>query len=96
MRFLNDGQRVGPSSHNTNPPSVFASEVVTISDVADSRLEDALTAVREFIQHQGQLPTAAGWTEAGLRPSETTIRRRRGSFQMAIERACRPAAGQAQ
>jgi len=36
------------SSHNTNPRGVFDGEAVPISDVADSRLEDAVAAIREF------------------------------------------------
>jgi len=49
--------------------------------VADSRLEDADAAIREFSEDQGRLPTAASWTEAEMRPSEKTIRRQFGSFQ---------------
>ena len=75
------------SSHNTNPPGVFDGEAVPISDLADSRLEDAVAAIREFIEDQGRLPTAASWTEAEMRPSEKTIRRQFGSFQAAVRRS---------
>ncbi len=75
------------SSHNTNPPSVFDGEAVPISDVADARLEEAVGAIREFIEDQGRLPTAASWAEAEMRPSEKTIRRQFGSFQAAVRRS---------
>jgi hypothetical protein len=75
------------SSHNTNPPGVFDGEPVSISDVADDRVEDAVAALRMFMEQQGQLPTAARWSEVGMQPSEKTIRRRFGSFREAIQRA---------
>jgi hypothetical protein len=37
------------SFHNTNPPGVFDRDAVPILDGADSRLEDAVAAIREFI-----------------------------------------------
>jgi hypothetical protein len=58
------------SSHNTNPPGVFDGEAVPISDVADARLEEAVAALREFVDQCGRLPTAESWTEAAMRPSE--------------------------
>jgi hypothetical protein len=60
---------------------------IPISDVADSRLEDAVAAVREFIQDQGRVPTAASWTEAEMRPSEKTIRRHFGGFKADARRS---------
>ena len=75
------------SSHNTNPPGVFDGEAVPISDAADARLEEAVAALREFVDQCGRLPTAESWTEAAMRPSEKTIRRRFGSFREAIQRA---------
>ena len=75
------------SSHNTNPRGVFDGEAVPISDVADPRLEEAVASVREFVDQSGRLPTAESWTEAAMRPSEKTIRRRFGSFREAIQRA---------
>ena len=71
------------SSHNTNPPGVFDGEAVPLSDVADARLEEAVAALQQFVEDQGGLPTAETWTEAGMRPSEKTIRRRFGSFRAA-------------
>ena len=73
------------SSHNANPPGVFDGEAVPISDVADTRLEEAVAALREFVDQRGRLPTAEGWTEAAMRPSERTIRRRFGSFKAAVQ-----------
>jgi len=78
------------SSHNTNPPGVFDGEAVPISDVADARLEEAVAALREFVDQRGLLPTAESWTEAAMRPSEKTIRRQFGSFRGAIQRAAYP------
>ena len=75
------------SSHNTNPPGVFDGEAVTLYDVADTRVENAVGALLEFVQVHGRLPTAESWTAAGMRPSEKTIRRRFGSFKAAIQRA---------
>ena len=75
------------SSHNANPPGVFNGEAVPLSDVADTRIEESVVAIREFVAERGSLPTAATWTEAAMRPSEKTIRRRFGSFREAIQRA---------
>jgi hypothetical protein len=61
------------SSHKTNPPGVFDGEAVPLSDVADTR-------IAESVAENGSLPTAESWTEAAMRPSEKTIRRRFGSF----------------
>jgi hypothetical protein len=44
-------------------------------------------ALRKFVDQRGRLPTAESWTEAAMRPSEKTIRRRFGSFRGAIQRA---------
>ena len=75
------------SSHNTNPHGVFDGEAVPLSDVADTRIEESVAALREFVAEHGSLPTAESWTEAAMRPSEKTIRRRFGSFREAIQRA---------
>ncbi len=61
------------SSHNANPPGVFDGEAVPLSDL--------------FVAEHGSIPTAESWTEAAMRPSEKTIRRRLGSFREAIQRA---------
>src|SRR5713101_5746264 len=82
-----DSYAVDLSSHNTNPPGVFDGEAVPLSDLADTRIEESVAAIREFVAEQGSLPTAATWTEAAMRPSEKTIRRRFGSFREAIQRA---------
>ena len=75
------------SSHNANPAGVFDGEPVPLSDVADTRIAEALEALRRFVAEHGSLPTAGNWTEAAMRPSEKTIRRRFGSFREAIRRA---------
>src|SRR5260370_33430890 len=72
------------SSHNTNPPGVFDGEAIGLSDMAEIRLEEAIASLREFVDDHGRLPTANSWTEARMRPSEKTIRRRFGSFQKAV------------
>jgi hypothetical protein len=48
---------------------------------------ESVAALREFVAEHGSLPTAESWTEAAMRPSERTIRRRFGSFRKAIQRA---------
>jgi hypothetical protein len=78
---------VDPSSHNTNPPGVFDGEAVPIPDAADARLEEAVATLREFVDQRGRRPTAESWTEAAMRPSDKTIRRRFGSFQKAVATA---------
>ena len=75
------------SSHNANPPGVFDGEAIPVSGVADARLEEAVAALREYVDQRGRLPTAGSWTEAAMRPSEKTIRRQFGSFREAIRRA---------
>src|SRR5712691_13506123 len=75
------------SSHNANPPGVFAGEPVPLSNVADTRIAESVAALRRFVAEHGSLPTAESWTEAAMRPSEKTIRRRFGSFREAIQRA---------
>jgi hypothetical protein len=75
------------SSHNANPPGVFDGAAVPLSEVADTRIEESVAAIREFVAEYGSLPTAESWIDAAMRPSEKTIRRRFGSFREAIERA---------
>jgi hypothetical protein len=75
------------SSHTANPPGVFDGESVPLSNAADTRIEESVAAIREFVAEHGSLPTAKSWTEAAMRPSEKTIRRRFGSFREAIQRA---------
>ncbi len=75
------------SSHNANPPGVFHGEAVPLSDVADTRVAESVAALRRFVAEHGSHPTAGSWTEAAMRPSEKTIRRRFGSFREAIQRA---------
>jgi len=75
------------SSHNANPSSVFDGEAVPLSDMADTRIEESVAALRAFVAEHGSLPTAESWTEATMRPSEKTIRRRFGSFKVAVATA---------
>ena len=75
------------SSHNANPTGVFDGEPVPLSDVADTRIEESVAALRRFVAEHGSLATAQNWTEAAMRPSEKTIRRRFGSFREAFQRA---------
>jgi hypothetical protein len=72
------------SSHNANPPGVFDGEPIPLSEVADTRIAESVAALRRFVAEHGSLPTAESWTEAAMRPSEKTIRRRFGSFREAI------------
>jgi hypothetical protein len=66
------GQLVDLSSHNANPPGGFDGEAVPLSDLADTRIDESVAALREFIAEHGSLPTAESWTEAAMRPSEKT------------------------
>ena len=75
------------SSHNANPPGVFDGEAVPLSDMADTRIEESVAALRRFVAEHGSLPTAQNWTEAAMRPSEKTIRRRFGNFKVAVATA---------
>ncbi len=75
------------SSHNANPPGVFNGTAVPLSDMADTRIAESVAALRRFVAEHGSLPTAESWTEAAMRPSEKTIRRRFGSFRAAIQLA---------
>jgi hypothetical protein len=75
------------SSHNANPPAVFDGETVPLSEVTDTRIEESVAAIREFVADHGSLPTAESWTQAAMRPSEKTIRRRFGSFKVAVATA---------
>ena len=75
------------SSNNTNPPGLFDGEAVPISGVADTRIAEAVAALRRFVAEHGSLPTAESWTDAAMRPSEKTIRRRFGSFKVAVATA---------
>ena len=74
------------SSHNPNPPSVFDGEAVPLSEWRHAD-RGVFAALRRFVAEHGSLLTAESWTEAAMRPSEKTIRRRFGSFREAIKRA---------
>jgi len=78
------------SSHNANPPGVFDGEAVRLPDMADTQIAEAVAGLRRFVAEHGSIPTAESWTEAAMRPSEKTIRRRFGSFREAIQRAALP------
>src|SRR5438445_13030042 len=57
-------------------------------DMADTRIAEAVAALRRFVAEHGSIPTAESWTEATMRLSEKTIRRRFGSFRKG-DPACR-------
>ncbi len=75
------------SSHNANPPGVFDGEPVPITDLADAKVEQGIEAVTRFVVEHESLPTEENWTAARMRPSERTMRRRFGSFRLALEAA---------
>ena len=75
------------SSHNTNPAGVFDGTPYELRDSSDDRDEEALAAIRAFVEEFGVRPTAEAWTAAGMTPSEKTIRRHFGSFRGAVQRA---------
>ena len=58
---------------------------LTVSWGTGSVLDEAIAAIREFVENYAMRPTAKTWTEPAMRPSEKTIRRRFGSFRKAIE-----------
>ncbi len=74
----------GLSSNNANAPGVFDGEAVPMPYMADTRIAEAAAALRRFVAEHGSIPTAESWTEAAMRPSEKTIRRRFGSFKVAV------------
>ncbi|HSS95196.1 MAG TPA: hypothetical protein VLR46_14580 [Candidatus Dormibacteraeota bacterium] len=55
--------------------------------MADARIAESLETLWRFVTEHGSLLTVESWTEAAMRPSEKTIRRRFGSFREAIQRA---------
>jgi hypothetical protein len=55
--------------------------------MADTRIAESVAAIRRLVAGHGSLPTAESWTEAEMRPSEKTIRRRFGSVREVIQRA---------
>src|SRR5713226_6824263 len=87
ISIMQRGQLVDLSSHNANPPGVFDGEAVPMPYMADSRIAEAVAALRRFVAEHGSIPTAESWTEAAMRPSEKTIRRRFGSFKVAVATA---------
>src|SRR2546425_598349 len=56
-------------------------------DMADPRVAEVFAALRRFVAEHGSIPTAESWTEAAMRSSEKTIRRRFGSFKVAVATA---------
>lgn len=74
-----------PSSHNTNPPGVFAGPAWEWETEDSARDAEALEAVRHFIEDHGRVPPQDSWTAAGMSPCERTIRKRFGSFRAGAE-----------
>ncbi len=75
------------SSHNANPHGVFDGQAVPLSDVADTKIEEGIDAIRRFFAEQRCLPTQESWTAAQMVPSERTIRKRFGSLRSAAAAA---------
>ncbi len=75
------------SSHNTNPPGVFDGAPYELRDSSDDRDETALASIRAFLEEFGVRPTAEAWSATGMTPTEKTIRRRFGSFKVAVATA---------
>ncbi len=48
---------VDPSSHSTNPPGVFSGPIWEWDTEDAARDEEALKAVRRFIEEKGTMPT---------------------------------------
>jgi len=78
---------VDPDIHNSNP-GVFRGPRLRVQP-RDLKVpeEQALEAVRRFTAHYGQAPTARSWQAAQMTPSEHTVRRRFGSFKVAVATA---------
>jgi len=53
-------------------------------------IDDALAAIRKFIQEKGSDPNQRSWTAAGMAPCERPSRTRFGSFAAAIREARSP------
>lgn len=54
---------------------------------SDRRGAEVLDAVRRFVENHRTVPTVRAWRAAAMSPTERTIRRRFGSFRMAVRRA---------
>jgi hypothetical protein len=78
---------VDPAIHNSNTVE-FKGPRLTVP-ARDRRFpeDEALGTLRRFAADNRIAPTARAWTAAGMIPSEKTIRRRFGSFRVAIRRA---------
>ena len=76
-----------PAIHNSNTVE-FKGPCLAVP-AGDRRLseDEVLDALRRFSADYGIAPTAGTWTATGLIPSEKTIRRRFGSFAVAMRRA---------
>ena len=72
------------SFHNKNPGAVFKGAPYEIAETSTIRVDEALAAVRSFIAEHCVTPTSKSWRAAGMWPSEHTIRRRLGSFRVAV------------
>src|SRR5258708_3202688 len=75
---------VDPAIHNSNTFE-FGGRRLRLGLNGSRDSEQALEAVRRFVAERGTSPTATSWTDAGMRPSEKTIRRRFGSFKAAVQ-----------
>lgn len=82
--YAKEGNLLDPAIYNSNTRE-FRGTRLSVPET-DQRVDegDALEAIREFVDVYGTRPTAEAWTAAGMTPSEKTIRRRFGSFAVAI------------
>jgi Homing endonuclease associated repeat len=78
---------VNPDIHNSNTLQSRGRPLALSSGRTGYELDEALAAVRRFVEERGVLPTSTSSTAAGMRPSEKTIRRKFGSFQAALAAA---------
>ena len=76
-----------PAIHNSNTRPLRGRRLRVPEGECGIDEEVALQAVRDFIARFGTRPTAESWTTACMTPSEKTIRRRFGSFRMAVAAA---------
>ena len=70
------------SSHNANPLGVFDGEAVPLSDVVDTRIEESVAAIREFVAE----PARSRPPRVGQRPQCGRLRRQFGADSAGSER----------
>ena len=78
---------VGPRCRRKNRSDEFAGGTYEVPTFEEDRDDEALAAVREFVERFGTLPNQRSWAAARMSPAEKTIRDRFGSFKDAIAAA---------